>query len=170
MATSPDIRNYQYGAGAVYIKVDDVDLDYRHVGNVPTLTYSSDITEVKHKQSMSGLKSVDDITITEVAATINTTLEEITPQNMALFVMGIFTEDSDGQWETYGLSQTTIRADFKYISANAKGANMELWCRVSIRPNGDFSFIQDGINTIQLQMEVLADDQGRFARWVFPPA
>jgi len=164
MPTSPSTQNYQYGAGALYIK-RSVDIDYRHVGNVPTLSVAVDITEDEHKQSMSGLKSTDFTVITEIAKRLTAVLEEVTPENMAMFVMGEFATNSDGDEEAGGLTLTSIEADMKYISDNARGREMEFWARVSIRPNGDFNFITDGINSIPLLLTVLKQD-GKFGRWI----
>ena len=56
MPTSPDVQNYMYGSGACYLKVDGVDVAYRHIGNVPELTLAKEITKESHKQAMAGLR------------------------------------------------------------------------------------------------------------------
>lgn len=166
MPTSPDTRNYQYGAGALWLKVDDIDDDYRHAGNMPKLTHSSTFTELDHKQSMSGLKSVDDSFVTEVAAELAGDCEEVTPENMQLFVAGVRTENTDGDTEISGLTLTDIKADLKFIPANPKGAQIEFYARVAIRPNGNFNFITEGLNSIPLKFKIL-QSEGRFGLWVF---
>lgn len=166
MPASPDTGNYQYGAGACYLKVDGVDDEFRHIGNVPTLTYQSDITTEQHKQSMSGIKSTDFEYVTEITATISAVLEEVTPENMALFVLGTQVDDTAGGSEIGGLTLTSVEGDFKYLSDNAYGRQIEFHARVSIKPNGEFNFITDGLNSIPLQFTVLKDD-GVFGRWVF---
>jgi hypothetical protein len=166
--TSPDVRNYQYGAGAMYLKVDGIDNSFRHVGNAPTLNYSSTITEVDHKQSMSGLKSVDDSFVSEVAAEIQADLEEVTPENMELFVFGTGSTETDGEVVIGGLTLTDLKGDLRYVSDNSKGRNFVYEARVAIRPNGDFSFITDGVNKIPLKFKVLKSD-GKFGTWTFQP-
>lgn len=172
MATSPSTVNYQYGAGALYVKVDDVDMDYRHVGNCPSVTYSADLTKEQHKQSMSGLKSTDFEFVTEVNATLNATLEEVTKDNMALFVMGTVGEaNTAGDYEIGGLTLTEVKCDVKYESDNPYGAQIVFTARASISPNGEFNFITDGLNSIPVQFTILRDeDTGNFGLWTITEA
>lgn len=167
MPASPSVQNYQYGAGVVRLKVDGVDNSLRHVGNVKSLTISKELTTIEHKQTMSGLKSTDLEIITEVSGTINIELDEVTPENMALFVMGNPTATTGSGNEFGGLTLTTQTADFQYISDNPNGNEMEFNARVSIKPNGDFSFITDGLTSIPLTMKILQSG-GAFGTWVFP--
>lgn len=166
MPTSPDIRNYHYGAGAVYFKADGIDMDYRHLGNIPELNYASEVTEVDHNQSMSGIKSVDLSYITAFAATLSAILEEVTGENLALFAMGTVTESTDGK-EIMGLSQTSIRGDLKYVSDQPMGPTIEFYARAQAKPNGDFALISDGLATLPIQFKILRyEDSGAFGRWV----
>jgi hypothetical protein len=165
MPDSPNVQNYMYGSGSCYIKLD-TDVTRRHVGNVPELTLAKEITKETHKQAMSGLRSVDFEFITEVAATINATLEEVTPENMALFVMGTAAENTDGNMEIGGLSLTEIQADFTYESDNPNGRQIQYLARVSITPNGEFNFITEGLTSIPLQMTVLKNN-GVFGTTIF---
>lgn len=166
MTASPSTTNYQYGAGAAFLKLDG-DSEFRHVGNLKEMTYASEIQTLEHKQTMSGLKSIDFEAVTEVSASINAVLDEVSPENMALFVMGTVGDtDTGGHIEIIGLSDTTLEGQFKYVSDNPYGRNFELHCRVSIRPNGDFSFITEDLTSIPITMKVLKV-AGEFTRWVF---
>lgn len=167
MPTEPDVLNYHYGAGALYFKADDIDVAERHLGNIPELTYTSEVTEEKHKQSMSGIKSTDFTYITELSATISATLEEITAENLALFVLGTVGTNTAGDKEVGGLTQTRIMGDLKYISDQPYGQTIEFYCRAQVRPNGDLSLIAEGLTNIPVQFEVLKDETtGNFGRWV----
>lgn len=168
MPASPNVENYQYGAGAVYLKIDDVDGEYRHIGNVPEISVSSEITTLEHKQTMSGLKSTDLEIITEVSKTLNFTAEEVTPENMSLFAMGTPTTNTDGDTVIPGLTRTSQLGYFKFVSDNPNGRNMVFEARVNVRPNGEFNFISDGLNSIPLTCKVL-EDAGSFGVWSFPP-
>lgn len=171
MATSPNIVNYQYGAGALSVKVDGVDMTFRHVGNCPAVTYSAELSKEQHKQSMSGLKSTDFEFVTEVSATLNATLEEVTPENMALFVMGTGTPNTAGDIEIGGLTLTEVKCDVKYESDNPYGAQIVFEARASISPNGEFNFITDGLNSIPVQFTILRDEEtGNFGTWTITEA
>lgn len=168
MSTSPNVSNYQYGAGAVYLKVEGVDNDYRHVGNVPSLVYKQDIQTLDHKQSMSGIKSTDFELVTEVTATVEVNLEEVTPENMALFVLGEIATNTDGDRTIGGLTKSQFTADFKFVGDNAAGTNIDYFARVTVKPNGDYSFITDGLNSIPIVCKVIKDEEtGNFGLWVF---
>ena len=166
MPTSPSVENYMYGAGALYIMLDDIDVAFRHVGNVPTFTYTSEVTTEQHKQSMSGIKSTDFEFVTEITATCTAVLEEVTPENMQLFVLGSMADNTDGNAEIAGLTLTEFGADLKYVSDNANGRQIELYARVNCKPNGEFNFISEGLTSIPVQFEVLKSDD-KFGRWVF---
>lgn len=168
MPASPSVLNYQYGAGALWLKVDDVDVALRHVGNLKSMTLSKEIETLEHKQTMSGLRSTDLEIVTEVGAAMNVELDEVTPENMALFVMGTPTANTDAGSTILGLSLTNMDADFQYVSANARGRDMIFSGRASIRPNGDFSFITDGLTSIPLTLKVLQSG-GAFGTWDFQP-
>ncbi len=166
MPASPSTQNYQYGAGSLFIKLTG-ETEFSHAGNLKEIAYNSELQTLEHKQTQSGLKSVDFETVTEVSAALQCVLDEVSPRNMALFVMGTPGDsDTGGNTEIIGLSATTIEADVKYVSDNPNGRNFELHCRVSIRPNGDFSFITEDLTSIPLTMKVLKTN-GVFTRWVF---
>lgn len=167
MPASPNVLNYQYGSGSLYVKVDDVDMDYRHVGNVQELNISAELTTFEHKQTMSGLKSTDLEIITEVSKTVNAILEEVTPENMALFVMGTVTTNSEGGQEIAGLSLTQILCSLRWVSDNPYGQQMIFDCRASIKPTGQFDFITEDLTSIPLEFKVLQAN-GRFGTWEFP--
>lgn len=167
MPTSPDVGNYHYGAGAVWFKADGIDADFRHLGNIPDLTYASDITEVDHKQSMSGIKSTDLTYITEFTATLSGTLEEVTPENLGLFVLGNVEVNTAGDSEVGGLTTSSILGDLKYISDQPYGQTLEFYARAQAKPNGEFALISDGLASLPIQFKILRDEAtGKFGRWV----
>jgi hypothetical protein len=167
MPDSPNVLNYQYGAGSAYLKVDDVDVAYRHLGNAPEISVESEFTTLEHKQTMSGLKSTDLEITTEVSSTVNITLDEVTPENMALFASGTVVGSSDGGLEVGGLTLTNILGYFRYVSDNPYGQEFVFDARVSIKPNGAFNFITDDLTQIPLTMKVLQAG-GKFGNWEFP--
>lgn len=164
MATSPNIENYQMSLGSLYIKIDGVDGSLRHVGNAPSITYSPDIDLLEHNQSMSGIQSVDFTLARRLSATLAVTLEEVTPENMALFVLGTPSANTAGDQTIGGLTSTAMTGDLEFIGANSIGQMIDFRCRVSITPTGEFNLISDEINTIELEMKVLQDD-GQYGEW-----
>lgn len=167
MPASPSEQNIQYGAGVLRIKVDDVDEVLRHVGNMTSMNLSADIETIDKKQTMSGLKTTYIKITTELSKTLEAVLDEVTPENMALFVMGTQSTNTDGDVEISGGTQTEMLCDFEYTSDNPNGRQMIFSGRGQITPNGDFSFITDGLTSIPISIAILKDG-GEFGHWRFP--
>lgn len=168
MPASPSAQNIQYGAGVLRLKVDGVDEVLRHVGNMSSFTLTKELQTIDKKQTMSGLKSTYIKIITEVAARLQTVLDEVTPENMGLFVMGTPTSNTDGGTSISGLTRTEMLCDFEYTSDNPNGRDMIFNGRGSITPNGDFSFITDGLTSIPIAIEI-QESGGEFGHWEFQP-
>ncbi|MDU2064705.1 MAG: hypothetical protein E6713_07655, partial [Sporomusaceae bacterium] len=60
----------------------------RHLGNVPKFDMKPEVTTVEKKSSMDAAKSVLDEAVTEKKLSVDLTLEEVTPANLALAVYG----------------------------------------------------------------------------------
>lgn len=167
MPAAPNVLNYHYGAGVASIKVDGVDVAYRHLGNVKEMNISAELTTLEHKQTMSGIKTTDLEIITELSKTINIVLDEVNEENMALFVMGTVETNTAGGAQISGLTLTSILGDFRYISDAPNGMNFEFNCRVSVKPTGEFQFIAEDLTSIPLELKIL-QSEGAFGTWVFP--
>lgn len=85
--TSPNVENYTLGKGIIYWKSDS-DSDFRHVGNVPEVEITLEVDKLEHFSSMEGVNEKDRIVVRTKAGSARMVLEELTPANMALMLMG----------------------------------------------------------------------------------
>lgn len=166
MATSPSIKNYTIPTGSATFQRDG-DSDVRNLGNIVSFSISNDITKKEHFRSYGGRRTKDKTIITQVAATITFTMDEITGENLAIFALGEVTTNTDGSFTIPGLSSTQFEGVLTITGDNDEGTQVDWTGSVSFVPSGDFSFIQDNddFNVIAVEAEVQADDDGNFGVW-----
>src|SRR3954468_6811676 len=87
MATSPSVANYFIGKGIVKWKGPS-DVAYRHLGNAPTFELTPNVTRLDHFSSMAGIRLKDLLVVIQKQMTVRFHLEEVTPENLALALMG----------------------------------------------------------------------------------
>lgn len=78
---------YFSGQGKVFIAKYNADgtlSNYRFVGNVPALSLEASTEKIEHKESHTGSRSIDKVIVTEQNVAVNFTLEEVTPENLAM--------------------------------------------------------------------------------------
>lgn len=85
--TSPNVDNYTLGKGNVYWMATGANT-WRHVGNVPELELSLTVDKLEHFSSMEGVNEKDRVVVRTKSGTSRAVLEELTPDNMALMLMG----------------------------------------------------------------------------------
>ena len=85
-------ENYYYsGQGRVLISErgpDGKPLGYREVGNVSALAVSVETSSTPHRESQSGLRTVDKTLVTQVSAGMSMTVESLDRRNLSLAVWG----------------------------------------------------------------------------------
>ena len=81
--------NYSIGKGIVYFnkKVNGVYEGERDLGNCPEFSYSIPVEELDHYSSRGGLKTKDKKIISQVSPAVSFTLDELTPDNVALLTL-----------------------------------------------------------------------------------
>lgn len=84
---SPNEDNYYLGKGIVKWKGEG-ETTFRDIGNVPTYEYTQTVTKLDHFSSRLGTKTKDKSVVTEKAAEVKITMDEITASNLAMALMG----------------------------------------------------------------------------------
>jgi len=88
----PTPGHYVLGRGILLIGAIDAAtgkaLDWRDVGNCPTFSYTVETEELEHQSSRGGLKVTDKKVTLSQTTSLNFTLDEISLQNLALFLSG----------------------------------------------------------------------------------
>lgn len=84
---SPNPDNYVIGKGIVSMKLS-TDADWVRVGNVSELEFTPTLEELEHFDAQAGTKVVDKTVIVSQKAELRMVMEEWTPRNLALMLMG----------------------------------------------------------------------------------
>jgi len=166
MPTSPNVNNYHIGKGIVSFKETGESV-FRDLGNAPSFVYTPTIEKLEHFSSREGVKTKDFTAITQVAATIKVTIDEITGENLAYFALAEQGVDTDGNVTLSALTKTEFVGEIKVVGTNDIGQQVDFLATVSFIPDGDFSFItaEDEFTILELTAEVQKDANGTFGIW-----
>lgn len=154
---TPDPRNYQIGKAQVYFTGVEHGAVRRHVGNVSQAEITLKVQTLDHYSSMTGVKTKDLTIITEKAAEIKMALEEWTPANLALALVGMETVDTAGDFEIEILSENMRFGKLELIGMNDIGPRWDyILNKVGIKPAAALAAISDQWGKIELMAEVFA--------------
>jgi hypothetical protein len=150
---SPNVLNYFIGKGNVYAKlIDDPDDNYVHMGNCPKFEISPKPEVKKHYDSMEGTKELDFIGIVSKEGEVTIDLDEITPDNLMIAVLGEV--ESDGSIEI--LKAAKIERAIKLVGTNDIGAKVEVTLpRVFFDGNKAINLIDDNFGSVPLSGQIL---------------
>jgi hypothetical protein len=162
MPTSPSVQNYHIGKGIVSFR-ETGSPTFVDLGNAPSFVYTPNVEKKEHFSSREGIKTKDFTAITQISATIKVTLDEITPENLAMFALGDLASDGT----ITGLTKAEFTGTLKVIGTNDVGQHAGWEGDISFVPSGDFSFITDAddFSTLELEAEVQKAVDGSFGIW-----
>lgn len=136
--------------------------DWVDIGNCPTFEFQPETTKIEHFSSRSGVRERDLTVITERKGTLNITMDEWSPANIALAILGT-TTGSAGSSVTEIFGSTSILAQVKLTMTNDVGKKYEWYFKnVSFTPNNTVSIIGDSWGELQMTGDVSADASGSF--------
>jgi hypothetical protein len=167
-ASSPNTGNYMVAKGIVSFKRKGT-AEYRDMGNVTEFVFTPEVETLEHFSSREGVKKKDLVVILEQKGTVKFTMEEFTPDNVALMVLGTVDPDAVGGTEIEIFSSNAVEGALRIVGTNEVGPKMtvDLW-NVSFAPNGDLGLISDEWNEMELTGDVLTGDEapnvGKFGR------
>lgn len=152
---SPNVDNYFIGKGNVYFT--ETGLAERHLGNVPNFVMTPSLDTLEHFSSMGGIRSKDLEIILSQSITLAITLEEFTPANIALALLGTVDEDAVGGPTVEIFSRTSVRGAIRFDGTNLYGAQMLVKLHnVAFTPQADVGLITDELGQIELEAAVSA--------------
>lgn len=150
--SSPNVQNYLIGKGNVYFTPQGG--ERRHMGNCPTFEVELEITELEHFSSMEGVRTKDLTVVTEKGGTVRLVLEEFTPENLAVALLGDQSVNTEGNIEIAVFSQNLIRGRLELIGSNEVGPKINWdFPSVAFRPDAAIAGISEEWGTL----EVLGD-------------
>jgi hypothetical protein len=157
---SPNTGNLQVGKGIVYFKKTG-DSEYRDLGNVTELVLSPDMDTLEHFTSRLGVKSKDLTIILEKKATTKFTMEEMTPANSAIMLLASVDEAAVGGPKLDIFSESSVTGSLKFVGTNDVGPKCTAeFFNISITPSGDYGFITDEWNNMEVTADVLVATSG----------
>lgn len=162
---SPNTGNLQVGKGYLRFK-EHGQSEWRHLGNCSEVVGTPEVETLEHFSSMEGTKKKDLVIVLEQKYSLKITMEEITPQNVALMVNGEYDEAAVGGPTVEIFGATTKSGELEFVGTNDQGPKITAyWPNVSFTPSGDFGFISEEFNSMELTGDVLAGnaDQGDWA-------
>ena len=157
MPASPSILNYYIGKGDVYVQLAG-ESEYRHVGNVPTFEWTPEIEQEDHFSSRSGVRSKDRTVVTLKGGQVSMEIEEYTPENLALAVLGdVLGTNTDGDIDVSILSNDGIEgAMIKFVGNNDIGPKIQFeFFSCSIIPDASIGLISESWSSFTLNAETL---------------
>lgn len=167
---SPNTGNYRVGKGALHFKREGAG-DYVHMGNCTSFEFTPAVEKLDHFSSMEGVKEKDASIVLSRGGTIAIILEEWTPSNLALALLGEVDEGAVGGPTVEVLSTDAVEGALKFISANDYGPKWDAYYhRVSFIPSAALNPISDEWGQIELEGESLVSQTvgetlGKFGYW-----
>jgi hypothetical protein len=149
MPDSPSPNNYFSGSGNLYWTPDGgVE---RHVGNATKFEVGVEVETEDHKERMTASRSVDLRRVTSSLANWAATLEEITPENLAMAMLGSVTTNSAGNKVMSALTTTILRGQWRLDGTNDQGSKYEVIIPAAqVTPSTVMDFLSEGLGTLEL--------------------
>lgn len=139
----------------------------RHMGNVPTAELELSVDTLDHFSSMEGVKSKDKKFVITKGGTIKLTLEEITPANLAIFLLGEESVDTDGNVVVELLKNTEVTGRLEVVGSGDYGPKIHLDLpNVSFMPSAALGLITEEVASMELEGEILVSN-GSFGTATF---
>lgn len=153
--TSPDTELYTVGKGVLSIAQwsGGAPGTYTDVGNCSAIEVEVTEEKLDHFSSRSGIRLKDKQITLEIGYTVNFTLDEVSVNNLRLFIKGTLSNN-----KLYANQNMNAEFALRFVSANPAGPD-ETWnfWRATLSPNGAFSLISDEWATLAFTAEGLAD-------------
>lgn len=152
---SPNTGNYRIGKGSWWFKREG-EVDYRHVGNATSGEFTPNVTTLPHFSQMEGVKSKDDEVVLERGGSLKILLDEWTPANIAIALLGTLDEAAVGGPTVEIMDTDVVKGALKFISNNDIGPRWNFFYHnVSFVPKNALNVISDDWGQIEIDGELL---------------
>jgi len=162
--TSPDTGNLYVGKGIMSFKATG-EPDFRDIGEVPEFELTLEIETLDYFSSRSGIRSKSLSIVIERGGAARWVMNEWTPANVALALMGTVDENGTDGPVFDILSEDAIEGELKFVGTNSQGPNYEVHLhRIRITPTGGIQWIQDADwGAVEVEGEMLlSQDTSKF--------
>ncbi len=158
MPTSPNPLNYFVGKGVLKWKgaLPTIDTDYRDLGNAPLFEVTPVVTRLPHNSARKGVRFQDFNPVVSRMATLKFHLEEFTPENLTLALMGTLTAGSPNTVDIMNVSE--VSGALRLVGTNDIGDKIQVDIpSVNIAPSAMVSFIGDTYGILEITGEIAGD-------------
>jgi hypothetical protein len=163
MPLAPNVDNYTLGKGIVYFNPFDSDgllTVERDLGNCPAFTFNIAIEKLEHFSSRGGINSKDKEIISQITPSVSFTLDELSAENINMFVMGDMTGGGASDANISAFANTQIEGRLRFVSDNPAGNQQQIIIhKVSLAPDGDAALIGNEWATLAFTGEILKDTE-----------
>lgn len=151
---SPDVRNLVIGKARIYFTLEG-ETERRHIGNVPEFAPEPAVETLDHFSSQEGIRKRDRNVVVEQTMSVSFSVEEWTPENLAIALMGEIGTDSEGN-VTIGIGAVSeTRGTIELEMTNSVGPRYNvIFPSVALRPAGAIGFISDEWAAVDLEGEI----------------
>lgn len=157
--TSPSVDNYMIGKGILSIALitNGTPGNFADVGNCPKFEFDMTESVIDHKTSRYGLMEQDAETVIESGYTLAFTLDEVSVENLRMFMKGTLS----GTKIIYANQNVNQQYAVKFIADNPVGPNA-LWefHKCKLTPSGAFSLISQEYTSMSFNGKGLSDRTG----------
>jgi hypothetical protein len=165
---APNVGNLFVGRGYLSAQLQG-ESSYSDLGNATSFTMQVQPTLLHHYSSRVGVRKKDLSVVTQLDATLQMTLEEITVRNMAMFVLGTALES--GSDSIFLMTNPLFYASLRFTATNVVGAEWNaVFPLVLLSPRNAFQMIAEGSGTwgnLQIQGDVQFDSVSQQFGWVY---
>jgi hypothetical protein len=152
---SPNTGNYLVGKGQLYFKREGAP-DFVHMGNATAMEFTPSLDKLDHFSSMEGIKTKDASIVLTRSGEVKLTLDEWTPSNLSLAVLGSVDELAVGGPTVEIFDQDAVTGELKFIASNDVGPRWDYhYFNVSFIPSETLNPISDEWGQIVVSGEVL---------------
>lgn len=155
---SPNIGNYIVGRGYMTMQLQGEN-SFQDMGNITMMEFLLKPTLLDHYSSRVGIRTKDLVVVTELAGTLNLSLEEFTARNVAIALMS--TPNESGSVSIDAFTNPLQYAAFEFFGTNAVGPQWSYtFPLVILSPSKAVSMIPTGSGswgTIDMQADILKD-------------
>jgi hypothetical protein len=159
MPTSPSTLNYSVLKGIV--KFTPTGGAERDLGNAPEFELTPAIDKLDHFSSRAGVRSKDRSVVREKTLNGRMVLDENTPENLQLALLGGDSAVNTGGNTAFGIFENSeITGALTFTGTNDIGNKVHLSLpNVSLIPAGSLPFISDEWAQMEVNFEVLFDEE-----------
>lgn len=158
--TSPNVGNLRVGKGIVSFMKTGFS-EFRDLGAVPEFELSMEAETLDHFSARAGIRSKDFSVVLEQGGNVRFIMEEWTPFNASLFLLGDVDEAAVGGPEVEIFGSDSVEGKMRFVGTNEVGPKMTAtFDSVKISPTGSINFIdEDDFGGMEVTAEILRSEE-----------